>query len=602
MTDATDTTPGGGGGAKRTSAPELAPTGQRVIWALVALLLAKRIAYHLAYIVADPFALATFADGRRYELAARDLLAHPPLGTLPFDVQGLYAYMLALPMAAAREVVVGLVLQLVIAAVALFLFQRAARAVLGPVFGGLALCVLLASPELAFYENKYLPVSLGVATAIGALAASVRAFERLEPRRLALAGFAWGLAVLGAPALLLAIPAALLAFAVLARGAGRAARAVLGPFALGLALALAPMAARNQLVTGAPEIVSSRELALGLVVGNNAFADGRWNTAGGLIGGGLLEPSAGAFEGDALAGKLGVSAEAPEALGRAIDRALFARALDYIASHPRRTLELWGDKLWLALGNQRFSRHYDLAGENEKIGAYHQWGLPFGAVLALGALGFLALLRRARAIRAERARLIALGLVLGGQAGALLAWNVVLYSSGEGRVALLVPLAFASGAALEALYAALRARKAAWASALPRLPVRFELRPLMVAVAVALGAQAFWPRQAASGRPSAAYYFNLGVVEERLGRFEEAARSYGEARALNPRQAAFYLAQGRVLRRLGRFEESMALLTHIIRMPNTPASIHAQAHAERMLVAAQVTGTPDSFQLGPSDL
>ena len=43
---------------------------------VIALLVAKRIAYHLIYIVRDPFALATFSDGQVYELAARDILAH----------------------------------------------------------------------------------------------------------------------------------------------------------------------------------------------------------------------------------------------------------------------------------------------------------------------------------------------------------------------------------------------------------------------------------------------------------------------------------------------------------------------------------------------
>ena len=46
-----------------------------------------------------PFSLATFSDGRLYEDSARDLLDHPPWGTRPFYLQGLYAAQLALPMA-----------------------------------------------------------------------------------------------------------------------------------------------------------------------------------------------------------------------------------------------------------------------------------------------------------------------------------------------------------------------------------------------------------------------------------------------------------------------------------------------------------------------
>jgi hypothetical protein len=441
----------GPGGVKRTSAPELAPRMQRLVWALVAFLVAKRIAYHLLFIVRDPFALGTYSEAHRYELAARDVLAHPPLGSLPFDVQGLYAYLLALPMTVVPQVVMGLVLQLVLAAGALFLFQRGARTVFGPIFGGLSLCVLLASPELAFYENKYLPVALGIATNIVALVAAVRASERLRTVDVLLAGVGAGLAVLGDPALTLAVPFSMLAFAVLARNAGKASSTALLPFVLGLSLTLAPMALRNQLVAGKPEVVPSRSFALALFVGNNAFADGSWNTAGGMLG------SVEALESPALAKKLGVVEHDPRALDQAIDQALRDKAVAYIASDPLRFVRACGHKLWLLLGNQRFVRDYDLEGESELVGRFHQWGLPFGVVLALGVTGFFVLMRRAQTVRGERARLVALLLVLSGQVFAVVVSNIVLFTSAENRVPLLMPLAFVAGPALEALYAKLAA-------------------------------------------------------------------------------------------------------------------------------------------------
>lgn len=568
---------------------------QRIVWALVALLVAKRLAYHLAFIVRDPFALGTYSEAHRYELAARDLLAHPPWGSLPFEVQGLYAYVLALPMRVVPQVVMGLVLQLVLAAGALLLFQRGARMVFGPVVGGLSLCVLLASPELAFYENKYLPVALGVAANIVALVTAVRASERLRARDVVLAGVGAGLSVLGDPALALAVPFSLLAFAVLARNAGKSTGAVLVPFVLGIALALAPMALRNQRVAGSPEVVSSRSFALGLFVGNNPFADGRWNTAGGLLG------SVEALEAPALAKALKVRGDDPVALDAAVDRALRDRALAYIEADPVRFVRAAGHKLWLALGNQRFVRDYDLLGESELVGGYQQWGLPFGAVLALGVIGLSVITRRARAVRGERARLVALLLVLCGQLVAVLVANVVLFTSAENRVPLVMPLAFVSGPALEALYGKLVDGSERWRHALPRWSNRFDVRPLALVVGVLACAQAFWPRVATTGRPSAAHYYNLGAVEEGLGRLDDAERHYGKARAQNPRQAIFFLAQGRVLRRLGRFEDAMELLTHIIHMPNTPRELHLQAHAERMLTAAQMTEPTEEAMKKPAD-
>jgi tetratricopeptide (TPR) repeat protein len=142
-----------------------------------------------------------------------------------------------------------------------------------------------------------------------------------------------------------------------------------------------------------------------------------------------------------------------------------------------------------------------------------------------------------------------------------------------------------SGPALEVLYAKLSARIASW----PKLPARLEAGPVILIASALLCVQAFWPRDATPSRPSAAHYYNLGLVEESLGRLDDAGQHYAKARERNPRQAAFFLAEGRVLRRLGRFEEAMRQLTHIIHMPNTPAEIHAQAHDERILAAAGET-------------
>src|SRR5689334_15531358 len=80
----------------------------RLLALLIGFLIAKRVVYHLAYLALDPFALVTLSDGQIYEEAARDILLHPPLGTQPFYLQGLYAYVLALPMLLVDRVVLGL--------------------------------------------------------------------------------------------------------------------------------------------------------------------------------------------------------------------------------------------------------------------------------------------------------------------------------------------------------------------------------------------------------------------------------------------------------------------------------------------------------------
>ena len=407
--------------------PSLTRSGkvQRGLQLAIALLVAKRLAYHLTYLVGDPFALATFSDGQLYEIAARDIVAHPLLGSEPFYLQGLYAYLLALPLAITDQVVIGLLIQLVIAAGALWLLHRTAVSMLGETAGALSTLVLLGYHELAFYENKYLSVSLGASCNALALWAAVRCLQRPSGRALLGAGAAAGLAMLARPNMIVAVPFTAAALYLAARGADRPTSRTLLAFAAGVALALAPMALRNQIVTGRPDVQPSHSGGIPFFIGNNPAANGRWNTAGGLISGQVGR------ERVELAQHLGLTLEDGAELDRAVGDAMRARALRFIRDRPADWLALELKKLWLTLGNHRFVRDYDARGEAELIGGF--WSavaLPFGVLLGLGALGLHALFRRAVRVRAERARWLALLLVLGGQLFAVLSANLLIFQLG----------------------------------------------------------------------------------------------------------------------------------------------------------------------------
>ncbi|HEX2675404.1 MAG TPA: glycosyltransferase family 39 protein, partial [Polyangiales bacterium] len=186
--------------------------------ALIAALLLQRGVYHAAYLLHDPFALVTFSDGQLYEEAARDIVAHPPFGTEPLYLQGLYAYVLALGIALRGSVVDGLCVQLALSLGALWLLARACRTQYGPIAGTLSVLVLLACSDLAFYENKYLSVAIGNACNALAIVAFVAASRSWSKRALLLLGVASGLCVLGRPNLLIALPFTLLAVMVGTRG------------------------------------------------------------------------------------------------------------------------------------------------------------------------------------------------------------------------------------------------------------------------------------------------------------------------------------------------------------------------------------------------
>jgi len=553
------------------AAPRLRPADrlQRGLALAIALLVAKRLAYHLTYLVGDPFALATFSDGHVYELAARDIVAHPPLGSEPFYLQGLYAYLLAIPLAITDQVVIGLLIQLVLAAGALWLLHRTAVSLLGATAGALSTLVLLGYHELAFYENKYLSVSLGATCNALALWAATRCLQRPGASALVGAGAAAGLAVLGRPNLAVALPFTAAALCLVARSAERPAMRTLLAYSLGVVLALAPMALRNQLVIGRPDVQPSHSGGIPFYIGNNPDANGRWNTAGGLISGQVGR------ERIELAQYLGLEIEDQAELDHAVGDAMRDQALRFIREHPGDWLALELRKLWLTLGNHRFVRDYDARGEAELIGGF--WSsiaLPFGVLLGLGALGLHAIFRRARRVRGQRAQWLGLLLVLGGQLIAVLSANLLIFTSAQNRLPLCIPLAFAAGPGLLALLALAR-----------RLPhPTWEARPVAVGASALLALQAFAPRSQHVDRPTSVHYYNLAAVEEAIGRLEPAAEHYRRAAERNPKQPMFHLSRARVLRRLGRGADARAVLQQLAGIPDLPDAVRSAAADEQRLL------------------
>lgn len=564
------------GGPASAAEPQPSPVSR---WLLLGLLLlaGKRVLYHTAYLLQDPFALATFSDGQVYEDAARDILAHAPLGSAPFYLQGLYAYLLALGMAVSAQPLAGLLLQLLVACGALLLFQRAACAELGKLPGTLSTLVLLAVHELAFYENKYLSVSLGISCNAFALWAMSRCRTSSHAGAPLLAGVASGLCVLARPNLLLALPFNVLALLVLLRA--RRARALPGltAFVFGVLLACAPMALRNQLVVGHPDVLPSHSGAIPFYIGNNPHANGRWNTAGGLISGQVGR------EREELAMRLELQASTPAELDAAVGAALREKAFAFMREQPGAWLALQARKLWLTLGNHRVPRDYDVLGEAELIGALHAIGLPFGVVLGLGAIGFAALLRRARAERSDRARLSALLLVLGGQLCAVLAASLYAFASAQNRVPLYLPLAFAAGPGLLALYSFARRAGAG---------AEFRVMRWALVIGALLCAQAFWPRAPGVERPTSVHYFNLATIEEALGRDAAAITHYRAAVERNPRQPLFHLRLARALRRAGQLQAAEAALDRLRAVPGVPFELQRAAEFERGQLRAGSRNAP----------
>ncbi|MEM6295566.1 MAG: hypothetical protein AAGA54_30110 [Myxococcota bacterium] len=509
-----------------------------------------RVLYHCSYLAEVPFALATFSDGRQYELAAIDVLEHPPWGTQPFYLQGLYAYQMALPMMIRQWVSLALLLQLAIAGLTHAWFFRAMQRWRGRVEAGWATLALLAFPMLAFYENKFLTASLTVTASVGVLWAAVRCRDAGAGWWTVLGGLA-GIAVLARPNLAVVVP--FLAVAGWRHATtGRGAR--LGLLVLGLLLTLGPMAVRNAQVTGRATVMPAHGGGTSFYIGNNASARGVWNTAGGLLSGDV------SHERDELRQTLGVPAsDDADTEIAAIGRALYARAWEEITDDPGRWLWLEVRKLWLMAGNEPLTQDYDVLGEREMLSSSPRIGLPFGVALAFALFGI-------GPLRKAAGEDVVLWSLLGLAVGTVAA-NLLYFTSAQHRLPLVVPFAVCVPSGVRAVRAAVQQRR--W--------------PAVVAFAV-LVAASFWPRSRRDA-PSAVHYYNLSVAWVYVGQPSRGLQALDRALEIRPGHPVIRLERASMLRRGGAFARARTDLDVLEAQGSLPGWVRERVVDERRRLA-----------------
>lgn len=552
--------------------PDRGQDDTRALAWLVFGLVVLRLAYHATYLGEVPFALGTFSDGALYERAALDIVEHPPLGTQPFYLQGAYAYLLALGMSIRPWPAFGLLAQLLLAALTLLLAHRTFIRLQGPRDGRVTMILLLLSPALAFYENKFLSAALGVATLVLALAAFVGLVRAgPSPARALALGAVSGLAMLARPNMVLALPFALLALDRLARDANlsrpaRAGRAA--SFVLGTCLALAPMAGRNLAVTGHADLGPVHGGGTAFFIGNHDGANGLWHA------GGLLSANVGT-ERRELVEELGIDPSLDmREQSRALGDALYRRSLDWIAAQPGAWLRLELRKLWLLTGNQELTQDYDWLGERELIGWAHRVALPFGLLLALAWLGGVVLVRRRSPL--DRA----LGWWLAGQLVAIAAANLLFFTSAQHRLPLVVPLVVLAGPGLLALVERLRA-------GLRREPAPIHpshsIQTSHLIIASLIAAQAFVPRSTRT-HPHPVHYFNLALVQDETGDPRGALDNLDRAIALRHGDPIFHGRRAHLRFRLADLEGAAEDLAIVFANEDAPAWVLEQARLDQASV------------------
>jgi hypothetical protein len=219
---------------------------------------------------------------------------------------------------------------------------------------------------------------------------------------------------------------------------------------------------------------------------------------------------------------------------------LYDRAFAYIREHPGDFLALEVKKIWLTLGNDELTQDYDWHGEAEILPWVWWVSLPFGVLLALGALGLWRLRRMSEHIPWLW--------VLGGQLTAVGVANVVFFTSAQHRLPLVVPLAWVSGLALVDLW-----------------EHRGRRRRAMV-VAGLIMAQAFWPRSSKAA-PSAIHYYNLAVVRADAGQLTGALTDISRAAVIRPDHPLIRLERARLLSRAEHWDEAESELDWLEVLP-----------------------------------
>ena len=519
----------------------------------LAAVIVLRIGYHVTYFGEVPFPLAPLSDGALYEKMALDILAAPPWGTEPFYLQGVYAYQVAIGYAITGQPTGALFIALLLAAAAWGVLFVALRAVATRRVAAIVVAVGMSYPAFSFYANKHLTASLAVVSFMLMLGATAWMLRRRAWHGAAALGLATALAILARSNAMACVPFAAWAVVLAARhhrvGAGKWAAV----FGLGLLLGLAPMALRNQIVTGEATVTPAHGGGTSFYIGNNTHARGVWNDAGGLISGDV------SHERSVLARQLGVTETEPGKRAKAIGRALYAKALREIADAPGRWLWLEVRKVWLLVGNDELTQDYDHLGERELVGAPFHFGVPFSWLLALAAVAFVGARGRERTL-SDRAWLW----VCLGQAVAVLAANLGFFTSSQHRLPLAVPM-------LAYL---------AWAwpqSAIVDGTRRTRLT--MVVVALAVVGQGFLPR-AKEREPSAVHYFNLALAQKRVGEPRAAYRSLSKAVRMRPDQVVIRIERATLARELGDFVTAKEDIEVLSAYEDLPAWLQARYQFE----------------------
>jgi 4-amino-4-deoxy-L-arabinose transferase-like glycosyltransferase len=527
--------------------------GRRVLLALVvALALLVRLA-HVAEIRGEPLATTLVEDELAYHEQARAIAAGDWLGDRVFYQSPLYPYFLAVVYrVAGPDPMAARIVQALLGALSCLLLALAAERLFGTLAGALAGLLGAFYGVFVFYDALILKASLVVLFSTLLLLALATRRRDGPPRSWLAPGVALGLLVLvrGNAYGYLPFLAGWIWFAHRPRFVAKTLFV-----AAGVALVLAPVAARNWAV-GGDLVLSESQAGTNFYIGNNPGANGTYVS---------LRPGRHTPPQEQQDARELAEAAAGRALKPSeVSRFWFGRAFAFIAEQPGAALRLTLRKLVLFFQGYEIPDTQDFYDARDRAPGLKLAAVSFALALALAAVGVW--LGRGE----PRERLLPVVLVV-----ASAATVVPFYVFSRYRLPAVPPLLALAGAALPRIAALLRSRDAR-----------------RIAPAAALGAATL----VLAGLPAhtgsrALAIYNGAVALESRGDRDGALRALGDAIAADPGFAESYLLRGEILLARGRVAEADADFSRHVQL--TPGE--ARGLGRRAETAAALGRTAQSL-------
>lgn len=521
---------------------------------------------HVWQIRTAPFFSVLMGDSHGYDEWAQRIAGGEWVGHEVFYQAPLYPYLLgAIYAVAGRSLLLVRIVQSVMGSVSCVLLAIAGARLFSTRVG-LAAGVMLAlyAPAIFFdgllqkstLDVFFVCLALWLITKTGTAETTERAENNSSQRSqrvLRLASFFWLGVAMGGLALtrenaivLIAVVALWAAFVHQTRAAAI--------FVAGVAIVLAPVAARNAYVGGGFYVTTS-QAGPNFYIGNNPKSDGTYQAL--RFGRGAPE-----FE------RQDATDLAEHALGKTLTPSEVSsywtdRALDYIVSQPASWLTLMVKKTVLLVNAAEMV-------DTESQETHAEWSTPlrllgpighFGVLVPLALLGLIATFPSSGA--SNRSLLWLLYALIVAYAASV----VMFYVFARYRYPL-VPflMLFAAAGVAQAFRPAKPARSAVF---------RWQTLAAVAAVAVV----ANWPMLSAAWM-RAVTEGNLGAALQSEGRLDEAAAHYRRAIALRPDYAAAYSNLGTALRQQGRLDEAVTSYERAISLqPDFPDAHYNLANA-----------------------